>query len=206
MCAPDVLRMDLLHTIADPEIVSILHPLPPKKGEKKRKKTHLPKHSFSTSFPKLCQFRKWRLKQQEESITLLFHSRLSVSNKLIGSPGRYFFFFKFSFSCRLLHLPAKLQRWWARLGPVPKSVFWLAWESWAKRHKRTEDFKNIPPRRVNSLRLHIIILSLRWTRSVGLSCEESGFDWLLELAEGRLWTEHWIKLETWLFKKKSCLC
>lgn len=42
-----------------------------------------------------------------------------------------------------------LPNWWARLGPVPKSLFLLAWESWAKRHNRIEDFKNIPARRVS---------------------------------------------------------
>ncbi len=106
-------------------------------------------------------------------ITFLFHSRLSVcrreSDSLIGSLGRCFFLTRFVVSCRLLHLSAKLQPWWARLGPVPSSLFWLAWESWAKRHKRSEDFKNIPPRRV----------SLTQTRyssrgSVGPAREETG--------------------------------
>lgn len=45
----------------------------------------------------------------------------------------------------------QLRRWWARLGPLPKPLFLLAWESWRKKHKSTGDFKNIPPRGVSGL-------------------------------------------------------
>lgn len=117
------------------------------------------------------------------------------------------FFFKFSFSCRLLHLPAKLQRWWARLGPVPKSLFWLAWESWEKRHKRTEDFKNIPPRRVNFIFKHI--LSRGRDQSVHL---ERDRDLIVSYSS---WLKVWILKYTGItwrlfffiyIYKKSCLC